>query len=32
MHPEVAQYEEYLKYMQKLDMDFHESKKLSSDG
>ena len=31
MHPEGARYEEYQKYMQKLDMEFHESKKLSSD-
>ena len=31
MHPEGARYDEYQKYMQKLDMEFHESKKLSSD-
>ena len=30
-HPEVAQYEEYLRYIERLDMEFHESKKLSSD-
>ena len=30
-HPEAAQYEEYMKYMERLDMEFHESKKLSSD-
>ena len=31
MHPEGARYEKYQKYMEKLDMEFHESKKLSSD-
>ena len=30
-HPEAAQYEEYMIYMQEQDMKFHESKKLSSD-
>jgi hypothetical protein len=30
-HPEAAQYEEYMRYMERLDMEFHESKKLSSD-
>ena len=30
-HPAAAQYEEYLRYMEKLDIEFHESKKLSSD-
>ena len=30
-HPEAAQYEEYMRYIERLDMEFHESKKLSSD-
>ena len=30
-HPEAAQYEEYMRYMERLDMEFHESKKMSSD-
>ena len=30
-HPEAAQYEEYQRWIEKQDMKFHESKKLSSD-
>ena len=30
-HPEAAQYEEYQRWMTEQDMNFHESKKLSSD-
>ena len=30
-HPEASQYEEYMRYMERVDMEFHESKKLSSD-
>ena len=30
-HPEAAQYEEYQRWMEEQDMEFHESKKLSSD-
>ena len=30
-HPEATQYEEYMRYMERLDMEFHESKKLSAD-
>ncbi len=30
-HPEAEQYEEYQRYIEALDMKFHESKRLSSD-
>lgn len=30
-HPEATQYEEYMRYIERLDMEFHESKKLSAD-
>jgi hypothetical protein len=30
-HPEAHQYEDYQRYIEQLDMEFHESKKLSSD-
>ena len=30
-HPEALQYEEYQRYMERLDMEFHESKKMSPD-
>ena len=31
-HPEAAQYEEYMRYMERLDMEFHESNRLAPKG